>query len=87
MNLDDVKTFFGKINSLGFPLPMMRDPKTGLGSVTVSLVIVSAVCVIISLISKKVDQSGAFSFYIGSLAAYLGRKYQTKDVAIDAEIK
>ena len=74
MNIQDIKDFFGKINALGFPIPMMRDPKTGLGSVTVSLVIVSAVCVIISLISKKVDQSGALSFHALALGAYLGRK-------------
>lgn len=74
MNLDDVKTFFGKINSLGFPLPMMRDPKTGLGSITVSLVITSAICVIASLISNKIDKSGALSFYALTLGAYLGRK-------------
>lgn len=43
MNLvEKWKEFVGKINSRGIPLPTVRDPKTGVGSVTVTLVVMSS---------------------------------------------
>lgn len=41
------KNFVGKMNEQGIPLPTFRDPKTGKGSVTVTMVKVSfALCVV-----------------------------------------
>lgn len=83
MNLQSIKDFISKMNSAGAPMPVMRDPKTSIGSITATLVVLSSILVITSLVSKKVDQSGAVEFYIISLGAYLGRKFQTKNASID----
>lgn len=46
-------TFVGALNSRGIPLPMARDPATGVGSITVSLIVVSAglcgICVLAAI--------------------------------------
>lgn len=39
--LNKWKEFVGSLNSKGIPLPMARDPQTGQGSVSLSMVIVS----------------------------------------------
>ena len=79
MGLKDIKDFIDRANKLGIPIPMARDPKIGVASVTLSLVMTSAICVIISLVSDKVDKSGALSFHALALGSYLGRKVMTGD--------
>lgn len=75
---DKLKSYIQKANELGIPMPVVRDPATGKGSITASLVVLSSVAVLASLVTTKVSNSGAFEFFIASLAAYLGRKFQTK---------
>jgi hypothetical protein len=55
--------FVNNMNSLGIPLPTIRDPKTGKGSITVSLVVVSAglasiaiLLMIVSIFAKLTTQ-------------------------------
>lgn len=85
--LDRIKDFIKKMNVNGVPLPMVTDPRSKIGSVTVSLVVISCACVVASLISNKVDKSGSLSFFAISLSSYLGRKIITKDTTIDSEPK
>ena len=42
---------FKKLNKYGIPLPMIRDPRTGLGSVSLTLVILSSVYVQLALLN------------------------------------
>lgn len=44
------KAFVDKTNSMGLPLPMVRDPKTGKGSVTTTLVVASSGLCAISIV-------------------------------------
>ncbi len=39
--LDKWKEFVAKMNSKGIPVPTIRDPKTGMGSVSLTMVVVS----------------------------------------------
>ncbi len=73
-----IKFFIKNWNVHGIGLPTVKDPKTNAGSITATLVVISCICVVASLISNKVDKSGSMQFYIISLGAYLGRKFQTK---------
>lgn len=66
MNLmEKWKELVGKVNSKGIPLPMARDPKTGLGSIAVSLLIVSgglcAITILMMLATIVSKLSNAFS--------------------------
>lgn len=78
---DKIKEFVKNWNVSGIGLPTMKDPLTNKGSITASLVVVSCASVLISLVTKKVDNAGAFEFYLGSLAAYLGRNYQKGNIS------
>jgi hypothetical protein len=67
-------------------MPVFRDPITQKGSVTLTLVVLSSILVIASLVTKKVEASGAAEFHLIALGAYLGRKFQTKSGnSIDAK--
>ena len=77
-----MKKFRSTWNNKGINAPVMRDPKTGKGSITASLVVISCICVVISLVTNKLDKSGAFQFYLASIGVYLGRKITNKDGSI-----
>ena len=74
-----IKKFIATWNSKGVNALVMRDPKTGKGSITASLVVISCACVVASLVTNKVDKSGSFEFYLASIGVYLGRKMTNKD--------
>lgn len=83
--LEKIKALIQRGNEFGIPFPVMRDSLTGKGSITATLVVLSSICVIASLVSKKIDNSGATEFYLISLGAYLGRMYQKKDVTLSSK--
>jgi hypothetical protein len=76
---ESIKSFITSWNNQGVNLPMARDPLTGKGSISASLVILSSFFVILSLFTSKISSSGAFDFYLASATLYLGRKYQSKN--------
>ena len=82
---DKVKSYIQKANELGVPVATVRDPLTGKGSITASLVVISSIALLASLVTSKVSNAGAFEFFLASLAAYLGRMYQKKDSNISAK--
>jgi hypothetical protein len=77
--LDTIKSIISSWNSQGINLPVMRDPISGKGSITATLVVVSSFFVVLSLFIPTISNSGAFEFYIASATLYLGRKYQSKN--------
>lgn len=63
------------------PLPMIRDPKTGLGSVSLTLVFMSSIYVQLALLNtfaqmfQGVDIVNALYWHGMSLALYFGRSF------------
>ena len=83
-----------KANSMGIPLPTVRDPKTGAGSVSLTMLAISCVLVIIGLIGKWsgklgiVDIDNSLQFFYASSALYFGRNFSAKSkVAADLEVE
>jgi Na+(H+)/acetate symporter ActP len=71
------------LNSNGIPLPTVRDPKTGRGSVALTLVVISSFMVVAALIGKfsnflqGVDISNALQFFYASSGLYWARKFNS----------
>lgn len=78
------KNFVGRMNRAGVPVPTIRDPKTGVGSVSLTLVFVSSILVILGIIGKwsqafgTVDVNNALEFFYASSALYFGRNWGSK---------
>jgi hypothetical protein len=86
--LESLKATLNSSNRDGIPLPMARDPKTGEGSITASMVIVSF-CVCVVLLAGKVtnlvgdvDYNNALWLFGVSLGGYLGRKFTSDSKGI-----
>lgn len=93
-----LKRFWNKIlalsksaNMYGINLPMVKDPKTGIGSVSLTLVVISSVMVILGLVGKwsgklgVVDINNSLEFFYASSALYFGRNWQKSASSKDEE--
>lgn len=80
--LEKLKQLFSDMNSKGIPIPLFRDPKIGRGSLTFSLVVVSAGVCILLLAGKAANLLGGVDYdnalwLLGlTLSTYVGRQYQ-----------
>lgn len=78
------KAFVARMNEFGVPVPTARDPKTGKGSVSFSLVVISTALVVMGIVGKwsklagDIDLDNAMEFLWSALAIYFGRQWQTK---------
>lgn len=78
-------------NKYGIPLPMVRDPKTGIGSVSLTLVFISSIMVILGLVGKwsgrlgVVDINNSLEFFYASSALYFGRNWKTGAIVKEDE--
>jgi len=78
--LEKWKAFVIKMNDKGIPLPMVRDPGTLEGSVSLTLVVISSMLVIIGIVGKwsgklgGIDMDNAMQFLWTSCSLYWGRK-------------
>lgn len=89
MKLKDLKdkwmAIIAKANMLGVPMPTIRDPKSGRGSVSLTLVWISFNFCILAMVSKwsggigGIDPSQAFNLFIACAGLYWGRKFQKDD--------
>jgi hypothetical protein len=74
------KDFITKMNDKGIAVPTIRDPDTGEGSVSLTLVFISSFLVIVGILSKwsgklgGVDIDNALQFFYASASLYFGRK-------------
>lgn len=88
---DKMKEVVDKFNKLGIPVPMVRDPKTGEGSVTLTLVFISFNTALIGQAGKiagilgGIDLTQANYLFLMCLGAYLGRKMQGDGKKVDIE--
>lgn len=80
--LEKLEKLISDMNSKGIPVPMARDPKTGVGSITATMVVVSfGVCLIllagkVTKVIGSVDYDNALWLLGLALSAYLGRQFQ-----------
>ncbi len=82
------RQFVRDMNAKGIPVPTIRDPKTGFGSISLTLVFISSVVVIAGIIGKSagvlggLDMNMAMEFFWTATALYFGRQFQTKSGAV-----
>lgn len=73
-----------QLNSKGVPVFTIRDPKTGCGSISLTLLFLSSLLVMIGIVGKwsklagEIDMNNAMEFFYASSALYFSRKWQTK---------
>lgn len=85
--LSELTRYFKKLvllcNSYGIPLPLVHDPKTGTGSVSLTLVFISSVMVLLGLVGKwsgilgVIDINNALEFFYASTFLYFGRNWRS----------
>lgn len=95
MNLDVIlkawKRLCVTMNVRGIPLPTIKDPKTGAGSVSLTLVFISFNVVLLGLIGKwsgalgGIDVGQALNLFYACAALYWGRKFQGSDQQLESE--
>lgn len=77
-----IKRILDYCNKFGIALPMIRDPKTNVGSVSLTLVFLSSVYVQLALLNsfaqmfKGVDITNALYWHGMCVALYFGRSYK-----------
>jgi hypothetical protein len=80
--MNELSRFFAKLNSKGIPIPLARDPKTGVGSLTFTMAVLSfGICVLllagkIANLIGEVDYDNALWLLGLTLSTYLGRQFQ-----------
>lgn len=83
------KELVEKMNDKGIPLPMIRDPQSLEGSVSLTLVVMSSALVVIGILSKwagllgGIDMNSAFNFFYASTTLYFGHNWINKDTKTD----
>jgi hypothetical protein len=86
--IDKVKTFITNLNKYGIPVPMLRDPKTGLGSVSLSMLFVSFNVVLLGLIGKwakqlDIDLQQSIYWFMICAGLYFGRSLTKNENKVD----
>lgn len=88
---EKIKLIIEKFNKYGIPFPTIRDPKTGEGSITLTLVFISFNTALIGQAGKiagilgGIDLTQANYLFLMCLGAYLGRKMQGDGKKVDIE--
>lgn len=83
--LERWKKFVVDMNAKGIPVPMIRDAKTGLGSVSLTLVFLSFNMWVLSVIGKAAGALGGIStsetlnMFMVCAGLYFGRKMQRNE--------
>lgn len=91
--MERLRALILKMNELGIPIPVMRDPATGKGSVTLTMTFISFNTALLGQAGKLagllggIDLSQANYLFLMCLGAYLGRRMQgnsaTKEVKME----
>lgn len=89
--LNKITDLLENLNKKGIPFPMMRDPKTGEGSVSLTMYWISFNICILTLAGKVANLAGGIE-YANTLwllgitgGMYLGRKFQADKKGITME--
>jgi hypothetical protein len=84
--LDFWRKAVDKFNGQGVPLPTIRDPQTGRGSVSLTFVFISFNLVVVGVVGKwsgalgGIDIAQALNLFYACAALYWGRKFQNSGV-------
>lgn len=87
--MEKLKEFLKKLNESGIPLPTIRDPKTGRGSITLTMFWIAFNVALLTLAGKMVDIIGDVDYsnvlwlFAITGSFYLGRKFQGDGKNID----
>lgn len=79
-----IKQIIRKMNEKGIPLPMVRDPKTGVASVSLTLLFLSSFYVQVSIVNKfakwfdGVNTDSSLEFFIACASLYFGRNFSKR---------
>lgn len=79
------KAFVARMNASGIPMPLIRDPKERMGSVSLTLLFLASLWVQVGLLGKfshifgDVNLDQAMQFFYATSALYFGRKFSSKD--------
>ncbi len=82
------KQFVSDMNSKGVPLPMVRDGKTGRGSVSLTLLVATFTMWVISIVGKAagalggIDPSQTLNMFMVTCGIYYGRKFQKDEKGV-----
>lgn len=93
--IEKLKDFANRLNKLGVPTPMLRDPKTGVASVSLTMMFISFTLCAVGLLGKAsgflggVDLSQALTLLGITSSLYFARNFNSKsgDSAISEEKK
>jgi hypothetical protein len=93
--VEKLKQLIDLANSKGIAVPMLRDPKTGSGSITATMFIITHIVAIVVLFGKvtkilgDVDYNSVLMLYGLSGSFYLGRKMSGdgKTMTVEGENK
>lgn len=83
--LEKLKELIKTLNSKGIPLPMLTDPKTGIASVSLTMLFISFNVVLVGLVGKwskmldGIDLSQAMTWFGICTSLYFGRSFATKN--------
>lgn len=87
MNINGLKDkwfeLVNKMNSRGVPIPLIRDAKTGLGSMSLTLVFLSFNVWLMSVLGKLagyfggIDTNSCLNMFLACAGLYWGRKFQS----------
>jgi hypothetical protein len=88
-----IKKLMEKINREGIPLPMLTDPKTGLGSVSLTAFFISFNVYLLGMLTRwagylgGIDMNWAQNLLVLTAGLYFGRKLTSKDGNIELGTK
>lgn len=77
--IPQLKAFVNKLNQAGVPLPLLRDPKSGMASVSLTMMLLSFLVCIVGLIGKLagpldgINLSEALTLFGVTASLYFGR--------------
>jgi len=79
---EKLKQLLLKLNRDGIPIPLLRDPKSGMGSISFTLTIVSATIVAVGLVLNstklvEINVSDAEYWFMACAGLYFGRNMST----------
>jgi hypothetical protein len=83
---NDGESLVSTLNADGIPIPLIRDPVSKVGSVPLSLVVLSTLLVVVGIISKwagklgGIDMNMAMQFFYASCSLYVGHTLVAKPV-------
>lgn len=88
--MDKLKQLIRCMNERGIPIPTLRDPKNGLPSVTLTMMVISFNLIILGIIGKwskdlNVDMSQAMTLFLTTAGLYLGRKMTGNDKKVELQ--